>query len=643
MKTFVKITHSFLILFMLLFYTGVNGQSLITKSDWKTDDLKRNQLERFEKVKNLFGETALTKISIGHLGDYGSTSICIDELPFACHNPTFKAKTVEYVSEDDYTWYGELIPSDEIDGCMSGYILLMSKNGENFGEIRIDGSFYSIEDLGGQNVLAEYPEDNTSTGCQVIQAPKLDIDPKNIENIQEGAERACDVRVLVLFTPNADNAVGNIQNLIQSCIATTNQAFVNSAVHPNELKLVLAASEEIEIDETGETYGDILWDVRLSPIAQARRNFHDADIVVLMVRRPIMNHGGTAGIAFLGPSNAGAYAVSRTVGANDGFVFTHEVGHLFGCEHEPCDAHDPGGNCSNTGGFDHAHTWSFTTGWWFWKKTHERKTIMYSSGAGNSDVIHHFSNPFVEFEGRDTGIQNERHNSRTLEDNACTVAAFRSQTDNLNVQITGPTRMCPVIGFVSLNSSVSGAPGPYTYEWKVNTTCSNWAATPVWGTGSSISISTFDFPGLGIGDVICVRLLVTAPGGQTDIDYHYITIDDEGDNGFPCPKVSIDGGNDDYTKQALQSTEIQQIEKSKLYPNPTQNQTTLSYYIDEPIDVVLKIYDKNGLLVNELNKGFVESGWHKQSVDLQNYQGSLFYIVVERGGVKEEIPLIRVR
>ena len=138
---------------------------------------------------------------------------------------------MESSANGDFYWYGEVQSNGQDTVCYNGYINLMSKEGKLFGSIHIDGDIYQLYGLDGdKSILAKkdytHPQwvcgNNLPGGASSILPPgEAIVTPRN---------NNCVIRVLALFTANADAAVPDIENTIEMTIAQTNQAFRNSLI-----------------------------------------------------------------------------------------------------------------------------------------------------------------------------------------------------------------------------------------------------------------------------------------------------------------------------------------------------------------------------------------------------------------------------
>ena len=605
MQTKINITSAKTLLLVTL-CVGLVSQlaaqnQLFSTGSWSTQTLTTPQLVRYNKILTTTAANEIHPVVINNLAQSQTGGRVLVNIPdTTCGTLTFRVKHSEYFSESDYVWYAEIEADDSV-SCSNGLLLLQSKNGEKFGELKVEHAYYSIEDLGGVHALVSQPTDTINPKpCGGALTPDSLIGGNEVQPRTNGN---CDVRILVLFTPRANAAINNIQNLATSSVNVTNQAFRNSAVTANDLNLVIAGIEEFNFDESQRTFEQAINTVSSFPFINQlnqRRDATDADIVMMLVDNRVMTADGVAGIAFLGPNPGAFIGLCRSFGSNNGFVFSHEVGHLFGGNHEPCTAEDAGNNCvgNTAGGFQFAHTWSYKKGVWPFRKDVKRKTIMYSAGGNNSELIQHFSNPNVKVDKRATGINNERDNSRFLSDNACLVANYLTEEALFTVRTTGSRFVCQtgaeLIGLHLLNAP----PGPYQYLWEISVDGISWSFLSN-GTSTMVSGSNYN-----VGDILLLRVTVTAGNGQTSRWWHYLEVVDRGYEGLLCARSlpSIDYGT------------------LSIYPNPSSDDVQLNFALQAPSNVLIQVSDLSGKLWHYRNSNYPSGDFNYtiQTVDMPN-------------------------
>jgi hypothetical protein len=223
----------------------------------------------------------------------------------------------------------------------------------------------------------------------------------------------CITNVLVIYTPAAQAAHGNIPALAQAAVAQSNLSYGNSQVH--NLKLNLVGARQVSYTESN-TYTSG-WATDLLRVTQPGDGHMDvvhswraelgADVVVLITGSLPSGLGGQANAILANAGNA--FAVVHYNYATSNFVFAHEVGHLQGLRHNP----EIDGNTSP---FPHGH------GAQRW--LYNYRTVMAYDCNSNCPTVAHFSNPDVKYNGRKTGDASHRNNARVLRDTSCTVSNF---------------------------------------------------------------------------------------------------------------------------------------------------------------------------------------------------------------------------
>lgn len=244
------------------------------------------------------------------------------------------------------------------------------------------------------------------------------------------SRRAPLVDVLVLYTPAVRQAVGSVGNLevvARHYVDFTNVGYHNSRM---EVRVRLAGTAEVTIPEgaIGSNSLTIDW-LRSSPEVAALRDDARADIVGVLYERG-SRFCGSAGMLFR-PAGDGTVAARAAVFEMQRFcgshTFAHEIGHLFGADHNPENAAASRGDTRYPYGKGHYHDRSY-------------RTIMsYAEYCeGPCPVQAFFSNPAVRHDRLATGIAEERDNARLIDELAPFVADFRAAGDDPAVCALAP-------------------------------------------------------------------------------------------------------------------------------------------------------------------------------------------------------------
>lgn len=573
--TFMRrlLARNFMLLALLLVGLAANAQTdILTLAPGGADYLVGTQLDRYNKIVELDADyESIEVIELGNLAliqDDGRIKVT---LPDGADVPLiFQMKNIAYDSDNQYTWYGEVDHTDTSE-WRSGNMMLISEGGEKYGYIHVEERFYTIQDLtGGKYALVRIKED----AGEVCGSDDTDLRPDSPDeeptpSVQEREEN-CPIRILVMFTDAALTRFPNIVARANTALAQTRQAFLNSGLGTTTISLITAGIENLpEYSEAGKTFNTVIGEISNNATVIARRNALGADLVSVLVDRQIMTDNTVGGVAFLGAGNAalGFSVVAAQRATSPGFVMAHEIGHNLAANHEPCIAEDAGTNCINGGvSVARAHTWSFERkcGFLGWSRcTVRRRTIMFSEGSNNPDVIQHFSNPNVNFEGRPTGIANARNNASVIAGSACTVANYRNTSDApLWAMIYGPDKICEGFQYEFYWAGVvGGPPGLTTYAWQISVPGTGGTSFgPVLSTNSFFDL---DVTGMVAGQYVTIKLTVTK-GNQSVTTYHTVYIVDPGE------LFCFRSDNTDNTVQ-------QQLEDfgAAVYPNPNDGAMTV--------------------------------------------------------------------
>ncbi|MDX1913289.1 MAG: zinc-dependent metalloprotease [Saprospiraceae bacterium] len=625
----LSVARNCIVVFFLLTGFLTQAQSdIFQPSAGGSGDLIGEQLvryNRYEAMDHLFSEVDV--IEIGDLATLQDNGIVKVSLPGeGCDPVFFQMKQVSYDAPTRYEWYGEVDRSDTSE-WRSGNLMLIADGDAKFGYLTVDDRFYNIEDLtGGKQVLLLRAEQD-ATACTVDAAalrPDITQEALNAPPTVQDRSENCDIRILVLYTQSVLDNASNANNIATTAIAQTKQTFLNSNISTNSVNLITAGIELLpQYSEEDKTFQDVLYEIDGLPAVTSRRNALGADLVAVLVNKNIMDDDDTPiGIAFVGANTpAAGFSVTNAFDATGkGWPFTHEIGHNLGAGHEPCDAEDPGSNCEDDPDEAHAHTWSYKKmcgcGWfWLEKRTVRRRTVMYSVGGRNPDVIQHFSNPFVKYDGKPTGIVDERHNALTIANNACKVANYRTTNEApLSATIYGFHQVCEGISAEWYTAGVSGPPGPYTYAWQVAVPGSGGTNFgPVLSTNSFFEL---DLSGMVAGQYATIKLTVTkgAQSVTTYLTVHIIEPDD-----LRCFRSD----NSDNTIQ-------QQLAEAgaAIYPNPNDGAMTVELLTNAGSRGRVSVHNHLGQEVFVVYDGMFDAWKTTFNTELRHLSNGLYFLSV---------------
>jgi hypothetical protein len=535
----------------------------------------------------------------------------------------FVGKAIEYTSPDDFVYYGELDPCDAQERV--GYIHLLAKNGDVFGQINLEEEIYELQDYGGgKNVLFKIdPAIYTEMECGVnsVQTPQRHTG-RMVQELGDSRSHDCCVRVLFLFTRAAE-AVGNPINSANLYIQQTRAAVLNSKANACfTLAGVAGLPEFVEDGDDTEGAIETLNNVRLSPLANQLRDSFQADIVLLLTdgnwNPPL---GKQIGIAFLdewGDPDF-AFALAEIDAAGGLFTATHEMAHLFGCKH-----HD-----DNRGAPDFvfsARAHQFFTGFIF---TKQRFTILRPVRDVKHKILH-FSNPDVKLKNKPTGVPNQNNNEDQISAEACHVSNYLDYVPPFSVNISGPN-------FGQNN---------VLYTWCANLTSCNNLTSIVWeySTDGFTYSTTPPFPApLPAGDLcvqgilpwnedLYIRVTATCEDGSTDMDWHFTQNNNQA---FPCGGAQLNRKSEQIDFEAKSSASGGVLTKPgffRAYPNPVMEELTIEFQVAGDEKVNMELIDPTGKRIGSIvqNSSYL-AGKQIETIDMTSLPSGYYFLHVKIG------------
>lgn len=518
-----------------------------------------------------------------------SNNNCISLKPSLFVNYTFEPIKILTYSNTEYEYHGEWNPCDENN---TGYISIIAKNGNLFGEIRINEHIYEIIDLGGRkNILLKLDNDIIQT-----YAENNDIDFINNNRnykTQSGYRDACNViDVLILYT---DLAEKNSTPIDKATLFISEANLISSNSKTGIFYRLVGVQKLVNFSEVGSDLSTKLRNLQGDPEAQNLRNAFNADLVSLFVDQP--NDG--AAFAFVGPNDPDfGYSIIDIVGSGGGQTFAHELAHNFGCLHE-----DETGN---------ARAKQFHNGCLgFGKKS---KTIV-SRGSAEGIRINHISNPDVSFKCRATG-SSDRNNANQASSSKCIVANFRQSQPKLSAEISGPVFGIPGNQYTYC-VSINNCPNAITINWEYS--LNGFHYTPSLQNSTCITLP------MPLHGSIYIRVRVNCEGVGTVTEFW------ETYNEKENPKFNgCNWGESSITNNG--NNQIYRINDFKVFPNPTEGELLIEFDVTKQTNIKFSLYDKLGKEIKILlNQNFNE-GSYIYSFDISGIYESVYFIQKLEGG-----------
>lgn len=498
---------------------------------------------------------------------------------------------VNALSQEDYEWYGTVK-----DGV--GSIIILSQKGKITASISLlDEEYEILKTDDDYSLLISYDMEVAKEEkiCGTINGKSKNDKNDSTTITPQTIIRPCAdyVRVLVLYTLAARNAVADINQTIDLCISQFSSTVYNSNITSRTV-VELAGRQQSTFVETTSGTNDLV-SLRTDPNAQAARNNTNADFVILLTNGSYGSLYGAA--ATVEPDNNLSYAIVQVSGATGNRKsFVHESGHLYGCRHD-----------------DDAMGQPYARGYIFSNGVIAYYTIMVNGVTitGSRYRLLNFSNPNVSINGRPTGTTTTNNNARRITETFPTLINFRPPVfRSLSALISGPEYGQAYTTVYTWEADVTCGAAPYTFEWRTSSDGFNYSG--VRGTAGTFSDRLTCPP----GNYYYVRLDVRSSDGQTSSHIQNVLIDKS-----PCqPHISKLSGGQIMEDEAIASY----IQLNNAFPNPFSQSTLIEFSLPKATAVTLEVFDVYGKKMQTIINGRLPAGKHNRTLNgLKN--GVYFY------------------
>ena len=411
--------------------------------------------------------------------------------------------------------------------------------------------------------------------------------------LRTAAAYDCKIRVLVLYTPNAPSplSVSNIKNTILTAITYANQSFINSQIN-YQIELVYAGqtnyteSGDIDTDlsrfrNTGDGYMDEV---------HTLRNKYSADVCVLLN----YINGGYCGVAAdIKATENSAFCVVNTDCDVSNYSFSHEIGHLIGCRHDP--SHD-----STTTPFAYGHGFVHPSNTW--------RTIM-AYGPKSCSRLLYWSNPNVLYYGIPMGTADTHNNARVWNERSNTVMAFR-QPDS-NVTFTGSdmpnTQYADVIAKQNITTS--------------GTVDTNSGNTLNMRAGNSINLQ----PGFSV-----------QAGAEFSAE-----IEDIDDCEECASKIMVQNVPEEYDDMVELQTENKSDFSYTVFPDSSNEYINITYSLDREMSLSIELVNLFGNKIKTiLPKQNQQAGNNKLQISVSDFATGTYFLTISSDNQKKTEKII---
>ena len=350
MKIFTK-KSIVTVLISLFAFVAFGQKNFIEFENIKTQRVSSIEQQKLSKVQSLAHYKNAQVVTVNALEKSLQENLLTFQLPNYSCELKYAYKSSVYKSSDDYSWYGELQGDGETE-CTLGSLHYVRKNGKTFGQIEVGNDTFEFIDIGkGKHLFYQINDEAFENSyCGVDHnTPVGSYDVNEIETQRVDCPNPNVVSVLVLYTPNSENTVADIEVTAELSVSQMEQAFQNSRVSQNQIELELADILPYNFIE-GISMATDVGLLANDPTAQNLRATNEADIVLLLTDT---SYGSNLGrVQAIGVDFDGAYALVQAPSAHAKKVFAHEAGHLLGGRHDN----------DTTGTIEHGYTFRKVSG-----------------------------------------------------------------------------------------------------------------------------------------------------------------------------------------------------------------------------------------------------------------------------------------
>ena len=215
--------------------------------------LTAEQLKKYRTFEQQSTTAHIELVRIGDLLPSLHRRLLIINLPDFPEEYTAESAEVMYHSPDNYIWHGDLPAVD-------GHMILVNSNGGFTGVIEFGTHSFKIEPLGG-DLHALITMEMMATAPFDIPMPfedsPNDLNKSSQARVHKTNTTNRNIEVLVLYTDNADHAVGNIAATASQSISSVSSAYSNSGIISSELTVSLAGVAQLNFTESGNISTDL--------------------------------------------------------------------------------------------------------------------------------------------------------------------------------------------------------------------------------------------------------------------------------------------------------------------------------------------------------------------------------------------------
>lgn len=306
----------------------------------------------------------------------------------------------------NWNWSGDVL---DIKGKVIGEtVLVVNPEGEITGTIFTENDMYGVRHLGeGLYAIALLIEEAEANDEDLISQVNQFVN--NGEQTEDGAGKTTIIiDLMVAYTQQALSKQPNLLSYISQNVTQGNNILRNNDID--------ATFNLVHVYKTSYSTSNFALTDRDRFIAKndgymdevhGLRDTKGADICLLY--SGFSDYAGIAGAIGASESSAFAALSADSASAISNYTFTHEIGHLLGCSHNPESA---GGAAPYPYGHGYRHG-------------NSHRTVMAYNCSGGCKRVAYFSTPHKNYNGKSLGDTTTFDNDRVIRENMNRISGFR--------------------------------------------------------------------------------------------------------------------------------------------------------------------------------------------------------------------------